>query len=142
MTTEPLYLVWSKSHKAWWRPNSMGYCVHHSQAGRYPKAEAEDICLHGDDEICYPETDAQFQSETPRADALIAELAYQFPGTEGYQGLMEVKRLEGELTALRVALKDIASYDQTSPHGEGICPYGCDCPQIARVALEGNQSHE
>lgn len=47
-----------------------------------------------------------------------------------------------ELTALRAvademegALKEIADYGRGSRHGEGICPYGCDAPDIAQKAL-------
>lgn len=35
----------------------------------------------------------------------------------------------------RQALQSIAKYDEGSPHGEGICHYGCDCPWIAKKAL-------
>jgi hypothetical protein len=33
------------------------------------------------------------------------------------------------------ALEIIASYDKDGKHGDGICPYGCDTPHIARSAL-------
>jgi len=33
------------------------------------------------------------------------------------------------------ALRTISAYDKDSEGGEGICPYGCDCPDIARRAL-------
>lgn len=105
MTPEPLYLIYSAAHKGWWRPNSMGYCVHHSDAGRYTKAEADDICLHGDSETCFPETHPRFVTDTPRADALIANLAYQFPGTEDHPPLEEIRKLERELNAYVKALK-------------------------------------
>ena len=36
----------------------------------------------------------------------------------------------------KTALQLIASYDKDSKHGEGICPYGCDCPNIAQEALK------
>ena len=36
----------------------------------------------------------------------------------------------------KTALQLIASYDSKNTHfGEGICPYGCDCPTIAQNAL-------
>lgn len=35
-----------------------------------------------------------------------------------------------------MVLTEIASYDAITPHGKpGICPYGCDCPNIAAEAL-------
>lgn len=43
--------------------------------------------------------------------------------------------LLGKIEILRRALEEIASYDKDSSHGEGICPYGCDTPCIARTAL-------
>ena len=47
--------------------------------------------------------------------------------------IARLKQREGELVG---ALKTIASYDEHSKHGEGICPYGCDTPHIARAALQ------
>lgn len=40
-----------------------------------------------------------------------------------------------ELERVRLALEAIANYDEGSKFGEGICPYGCDTPFIARNAL-------
>lgn len=37
------WLIWSNEHRAWWRPNSMGYTIHRAAAGRYTWAEALDI---------------------------------------------------------------------------------------------------
>lgn len=42
---DKIWLVYSREHNAWWRPNSAGYCCKIEQAGRYTKAEAEEICL-------------------------------------------------------------------------------------------------
>lgn len=39
--------------------------------------------------------------------------------------------IEAELSLLRKALEEIAKYDS----GNGCCPYGCDAPTIAIVAL-------
>ena len=47
--------------------------------------------------------------------------------------IARLQQREGELVG---ALKTIASYDEHSKHGEGICPYGCDTPHIARAALQ------
>jgi hypothetical protein len=47
----------------------------------------------------------------------------------------EISVLVNQNSALLEALKTIAKYDQNSPHGDGICPYGCDCPSIANTAL-------
>lgn len=49
--------------------------------------------------------------------------------------LDEISVLVNQNSALLEALKTIAKYDQNSPHGDGICPYGCDCPSIANTAL-------
>lgn len=55
----------------------------------------------------------------------------------------EMAGLRAELRAdvekiqiLARALEEIASYDRDSKHGEGICPYGCDTPWIAKTALD------
>lgn len=37
------YVIWSIEHMAWWRPASMGYTTSLHEAGRYTKAEGEDI---------------------------------------------------------------------------------------------------
>lgn len=37
------YVIWSIEHRAWWRPNSVGYCDTLSEAGRYAQGEAERI---------------------------------------------------------------------------------------------------
>ena len=38
--------------------------------------------------------------------------------------------------ALEVALKLIAEYGVGSDRNDGICPYGCDCPNIAQEAIK------
>ncbi len=35
-----LYLIWSNEHRAWWRPNRLGYTEFHERAGRYTRDEA------------------------------------------------------------------------------------------------------
>lgn len=37
------FVLWSKKHQMWWRPQSMGYCNHLAQAGVYTEAEAIDL---------------------------------------------------------------------------------------------------
>lgn len=43
--------------------------------------------------------------------------------------------LLGKIEVMRRALEQIATYDNGSVHGSGICPYGCDTPHIAQLAL-------
>lgn len=43
------WLVWSREHNAWWRPNSAGYTDNVFNAGRYAEWEARDICRGGRD---------------------------------------------------------------------------------------------
>jgi hypothetical protein len=38
------YLIWSIEHKAWWKPNSLGYTCYYTEAGKYSLEEAEEIC--------------------------------------------------------------------------------------------------
>lgn len=40
------WLVWSNEHQSYWRANSCGYTTDILQAGRYTKAQADDICAH------------------------------------------------------------------------------------------------
>lgn len=40
-----LVKIWSFQHDAWWRANSRGYTNDERQAGLYPRAEAEQICV-------------------------------------------------------------------------------------------------
>lgn len=40
-----------------------------------------------------------------------------------------------DVERLLAALHEIAEYDRNSPHGEGICHYGCDAPWVAKTAL-------
>jgi hypothetical protein len=41
--TEPRFLVWSNQHEAWWGPARRGYRLAIEEAGRFSRAEAEDI---------------------------------------------------------------------------------------------------
>jgi hypothetical protein len=50
MKTDTRWLIWSHEHKAWWRPNHVGYCHKRSDAGRYTFAEA---CVIVDSANCY-----------------------------------------------------------------------------------------
>ncbi len=38
------YAVWSEQHGKWWAPGSRGYRSEFSEAGRYSREEAFDIC--------------------------------------------------------------------------------------------------
>ena len=49
----------------------------------------------------------------------------------------EIEKLKAENARLRVALATIAQYGE-----DGICPYGCDTPNIARDALSNQQEGE
>jgi hypothetical protein len=40
---DPLYLIWSNEHGAWWKPGSMGYTRSLREAGRYNYHQAADI---------------------------------------------------------------------------------------------------
>lgn len=44
MSDDPVYLVWSNEHRAWWGPEHRGYVRGVSQAGRYSRDEALEIC--------------------------------------------------------------------------------------------------
>lgn len=37
------YVIWSNEHKAWWRPNRLGYTNVLKEAGLYSQEDAQDI---------------------------------------------------------------------------------------------------
>jgi hypothetical protein len=49
--------------------------------------------------------------------------------------------LLGKIEIMRKVLEEIASYDNGSVHGSGICHYGCDTPYIAQLALYKTGHH-
>jgi hypothetical protein len=44
MSTPTLYYVWSAEHRAWWRAGHAGYATGLSDAGKYTRNEALEIC--------------------------------------------------------------------------------------------------
>lgn len=38
------YLIWCHERKKWWKKGEVGYTGYRSEAGRYPREEAESIC--------------------------------------------------------------------------------------------------
>lgn len=44
LSAPSLYLIWSNEHRAWWRANSAGYTTSLTEAGRYTRPEALDLC--------------------------------------------------------------------------------------------------
>ena len=54
------------------------------------------------------------------------------PRDNGYSHCTDHK--DDEIAKLRAILQTIANYDADGMFGPGICPYGCDCPNIARGA--------
>ncbi len=73
------------------------------------------------DEVC----PARSTSTTDRRPATDLELSQRD----------EIARLAAENERMREALRDIESYGEAPLGDDGICPYGCDTPHIARTAL-------
>lgn len=48
LRTDPLWLVWSNEHGAWWGPDNRGYTTKIQNAGRYTLAAAQSCCGHRD----------------------------------------------------------------------------------------------
>lgn len=71
MTEDSLYLIWSFEHGAWWGPGRWGYTPHVDQAGRYGKAEADDIVDRANrysktvNEVAVPAAEAGAMSKFP-----------------------------------------------------------------------------
>jgi hypothetical protein len=58
--------------------------------------------------------------------------------TETEQAIIEIKELERKNSIMLAALRSIAGYDKLYNYqkdNEGICPYGCDTPNIAQKAI-------
>lgn len=58
--------IWSNEHNAWWRPGSVGYTSYKDLAGKYPLAEAIQICNQANMHIKwkhYPNEDTPVPSE-------------------------------------------------------------------------------
>lgn len=70
---QPLWLVYSREHNAFWRPNCAGYTRLVEDAGRYTKEEADDHCRSRDfaDQTNPPEVAVM----APEAADLITRLA-------------------------------------------------------------------
>ena len=45
MSGTETYLIWSLQKRAWWKPSRNGYSHQLSQAGRYARDEAIEICV-------------------------------------------------------------------------------------------------
>ena len=60
--SDPLFLIWSFWHKAWWRPDGMGYTTVKAKAGRYTYEQAMEMSL-----------DHASSDRGPSGDALIKE---------------------------------------------------------------------
>lgn len=53
-----------------------------------------------------------------------------------YVRLEDYEQLQEKAMKYQAALQLIAGYDKGSKFGEGICPYGCDTPHIAKEVLK------
>ena len=76
------YLVWSNEHRAWWGPGGRGYTAQLSEAGRYSKEQALNICTNampGTSERMgmLPELPVLVQD----AEAMRARFRAQYPAT-------------------------------------------------------------
>ncbi len=52
-----------------------------------------------------------------------------------YYAQDEISRLRAKLERAREGLEAIKRYDENTKYGVGVCPYGCDTPNIARETL-------
>jgi hypothetical protein len=41
---DPMFVIWSNEHRAWWGPGERGYTSDLAKAGRYPFHHAAEIC--------------------------------------------------------------------------------------------------
>lgn len=66
------WLVWSRAHNAWWRPESRGYTLELAEAGLYTEAEAKARTEPGKDE---PRHLSSVRAEIDREIALVQATA-------------------------------------------------------------------
>ena len=131
-----IWLIYSREHNGFWRPNRYGYTWAIEQAGRYTKQEADLICAdaavgrgqHGDDgppevAVIAPEAESQLAKAQAVVDAarkMRVHLSDAKLGAQdgGYAGLVHVfGRWDNEL---RQAL---SAFDQTTE--QEAAPAGC-----------------
>ncbi len=48
---DPVYLIWSHEHSAWWRPQRAGYVTDYKHAGFYSRYEALTVCATARDGV-------------------------------------------------------------------------------------------
>jgi len=60
-----IWLVYSREHNAFWRPNRAGYTVHMEAAGRYTEAQAKEACSSCD--YAHPYNPPDFMVPAPEA---------------------------------------------------------------------------
>ena len=58
------FLIWSNQHKAWWKPNRVGYTKSVREAGRYPLITAIDICEGANWNLGYDQDEEMVPDET------------------------------------------------------------------------------
>ena len=119
-STEP-WLVWSHDHNAFWAPNRCGYTQFIDRAGRYSRAEAEQICRNAcpranstlpdtdfgrlPPEICFPAPEAAdtiealveaLEANATALNAFIYIIAHRFDGDGTYYWMRDPTHEEAQ----------------------------------------------
>ena len=111
MSDDQTWLVYSREHNAWWRPNAAGYTVDMAQAGRFTKERADSYCddaaigrgAYGDagpPEFAVPDPD--------RIEQLERELREEQEESEHY--IHKLDEMAQQLTEARAEIKQIKDF--------------------------------
>lgn len=74
--TTPIFLIYSREHNAWWRPDRMGYTRNIEEAGRYSWMVAHAIVFEANRYATPEEGPAEFCYPAPPPPLLLPSHAY------------------------------------------------------------------
>lgn len=85
MATQDKYLIWSHEHGGWWGPDRCGYQKRFSQAGRYTREQALQICTEA-----MPGTTARMGAlpELPVRESDVHEMIEMYPFVIGLETVL------------------------------------------------------
>lgn len=121
---EAQVVIWSGQHRAWWRPNRLGYTTHIEAAGRYTFADACAATRH-----CGPEKRIRIEPAPPPLPSVESDPA---------SARAEIERLRVVVRAMDEALERCIGHMDWSfeRHPEDHPINDCPVANLARAARE------